>query len=70
MHEQVVRRVVLLTFHFDDARAVGHSRHASGTDHRVDLLLQEDVHQLGAQQTASSGHAERGSTQDEDLDCW
>ena len=68
MHEQVVRRVVLLTFHFDDTGAIRHSRNASGTNHRVDLLLQEEVHQLGTQQTASGGHAERSSTEDEDLD--
>ena len=67
MHEQEVGGVLLLA---DDLRNTGGHRNggnAGGTDQRVDLFLQEQVHELGQQHAARGTETERDDTHSHDL---
>ena len=52
VHQQEVRGILLLAHDLGDTRRHRDGGNAGGTDQRVDLLLQEQVHELGEQNAA------------------
>ena len=58
MHEQEVGGVGLLALHLGDPGGHGHGGHAGGADEGIDLLLEEEVHELGQQHAAGGAEAE------------
>ena len=53
-----LRGILLLAHDLGDTRRHRDGGNAGGTDQRVDLLLQEQVHELGEQNAARSAEAE------------
>ena len=68
VHEQEVGGVLLLADDLGDTRGHRNGGNTGGTDQRVDLLLQEEVHELGKQDAASSTEAEGNDTHRHDLE--
>ena len=68
MHQQEVAGVVLLAHHLGYAGRHRHGGHAGGTDKGIDLLLEEQVHELGKQNAAGGAEAEGHHAHDHDLD--
>src|SRR5699024_6921072 len=58
VHQQEVAGVGLLPLHLGDPGSHGHGGHAGGADEGIDLLLQEEVHELGQQHAAGGAEAE------------
>ena len=71
VHQEEVRRILLLTNGLRYASCHRHSRNTSRTNERVDLLTlrEEEVHKLREEQTTCSTTAEREDTEHEDKDC-
>ncbi len=57
MHEQEVGGVGLLALHLGDPGGHGYGGDAGGADEGVDLLLHEEVHELGQEHTAGGAEA-------------
>ena len=68
MHQQEVAGVVLLAHHLGYAGRHRHGGHAGGTDEGIDLLLEEQVHELGKQDAAGGAEAEGHHAHGHDLD--
>lgn len=68
MHQQEVAGIVLLAHHLRHSGRHGNGGHTGGADERIDLLLEEQVHELGKQHAAGGAEAERHHAHNHDLD--
>ena len=57
VHQQEVAGVVLLAHHLGHAGRHRHGGHTGGADEGIDLLLEEQVHELGQQDAAGGAEA-------------
>ena len=68
MHQQIVLGVGLETLGLGDAGCHRHGRHTCRTNQRVNLILAEDIHQLGQQHTATGTDTERHDSDSHDAE--
>jgi len=66
VHEQKVLPVLLLAHLVDDPRRHGEGRDAGRTDHRIDLVLREEVEHLGEDHAARRVRHERDKAEPQD----
>ena len=68
VHEEEVTGIILLADLLGNAGGHGHGGHAGRTDEGVDLLLEEEIHELGEENAAGGRDREGADTHDDDLD--